>query len=89
MEEWQRINAVIDTGLYYISDELQSRLIVPKAFTQVVDDEAVISKRVAEADGNAFYFVKLDPEDNAEAAIILNDLQTIYLYGGLGGKWYC
>ena len=77
MEEWQRINAVIDTGLYYISDELQSRLIVPKAFTQVVDDEAVISKRVAEADGNAFYFVKLDPEDNAEAAIILNDLQTI------------
>ena len=77
VEEWQRINAVIDTGLYYISDELQSRLIVPKAFTQVVDDEAVISKRVAEADGNAFYFVKLDPEDNAEAAIILNDLQTI------------
>ena len=77
VEEWQRINAVIDTGLYYISDELQSRLIVPKAFTQVVDDEAVISKRVAEADGNAFYFVKLDPEDNAEAAVILNDLQTI------------
>ena len=77
VEEWQRINSVIDYGLYYISDELQSRLIVPKAFTQVVTDEAVISKRVDEADGNAYYFVKLDPEDNAEAAIILNDLQTI------------
>ena len=77
VEEWQRINSVIDTGLYYISDELQSRLNVPKAFTQVVDDEAVISKRVKESDGNAYYFVKLDPDDNAEAAIMLNDLQTI------------
>lgn len=77
VEEWQRINAVIDTGLYYISDELESRLNVPKAFTQVVDDEVVISKRISDDDGNAFYFTKLDPEDNAEAAIMLNDLQTI------------
>ena len=30
-----------------------------------------------ESDGNAYYFVKLDPDDNAEAAIMLNDLQTI------------
>jgi len=95
VEEWQRINAVIDTGLYYISDELQSRLIVPDAFTRVVDDEAVVSKRVSEEDGNAFYFTKLDPEENAEAAIILNDLQTItstymadWLVNGIAeGSW--
>lgn len=77
VEEWQRINAVIDTGLYYISDELQSRLIVPDAFTRVVTDEAKVSNRISDADGNAFYFVKLDTEATSEAAIMLNDLQTV------------
>lgn len=76
-EEWQRLNSVVDNGVYYFSEELESRVTPTDSTLQLLKDERIVKKTVAPEDGNAYYLVKLSDEAIRESEILLRSLESI------------
>ena len=76
-EEWRRLNSVVDNGVYYFSEELESRVTPTDSTLQLLKDERIVKKTVAPEDGNAYYLVKLSDEAIRESEILLRSLESI------------
>ena len=68
---------MVDNGVYYFSEELESRVTPTDSTLQLLKDERIVKKTVAPEDGNAYYLVKLSDEAIRESEILLRSLESI------------
>lgn len=78
-EEWQRINSMVDTGLYYFSEDLESRIRPPESIAGILEKEKRLRKTVGAADGSALARSRMKEEDLITAGRILDSLENISL----------
>lgn len=78
-EEWQRINSMVDTGLYYFSEDLESRIRPPESIAGILEKEKRLRKTVGAADGSALARSRMEEEDLITAGRILDSLENISL----------
>lgn len=78
-EEWQRINSMVDNGLYYFPKELEHRIEAPESIMKILDDEDKFRGKVELTDTVALLRMKIDSKKLIESDRILDSLENISL----------
>lgn len=78
-EEWQRINSMVDNGLYYFPKELEHRIEAPESIMKILDDEDKFRGKEELTDTVALLRMKIDPKKLIESDQILDSLENISL----------
>lgn len=88
-EDWQRMNSMVDNGIYYFSDSLESRITPPASIIKLIQDEEG-KNTVLPSDGEAVGNVHLTDSEILEAGRIQQSLENLsekamaeFLYQGV------
>ena len=75
-EDWQRMNSMVDNGIYYFSDSVESRITPPASIIKLIQDEEG-KNTVLPSDGEAVGNIHLTDSEILEAGRIQQSLENL------------
>lgn len=93
-DEWKWTNALVDNGLMYVSQDLESRIIAPASITERVSQDALYAPYFPDETGT-LPILKFTSDESSELAIVKADIYNLVdVYwakwiaeGGIENEW--